>query len=120
MSAARTVLRAGRPVFAPATGLQETKRGGGPPQSKTLARGTVAPGWREGSWTVPVPWRFFGLAAPGWPSALQVRPGPFGRRSGRRRPRSRFRSCESAGDSGARARGKTAGNGDECGACNPP
>ena len=35
-----------------------TKSGGGPPQSKTLARWPVMPEWREASWTAPVPWRF--------------------------------------------------------------
>jgi hypothetical protein len=34
------------------------KSGGGPPQSKTLARGTMIPELREASWTAPAPWCF--------------------------------------------------------------
>jgi hypothetical protein len=32
--------------------------GGGPPQSKTLARWPVMPGLREASWSAPALWRF--------------------------------------------------------------
>src|ERR1043166_7845770 len=35
------------------------KSGGGPPQSKTLARPLGTAGGREASWSAPVPWRFF-------------------------------------------------------------
>jgi hypothetical protein len=34
------------------------KNGGGPPQSKTLARMLTAHEPREVSWSAPVPWRF--------------------------------------------------------------
>src|ERR1039458_5846414 len=36
------------------------KSGGGPPQSKTLARLPAALAWREASWTASAPWRFGG------------------------------------------------------------
>jgi hypothetical protein len=32
--------------------------GGGPPQSKTLARGAMTSEMREASWTTPALWRF--------------------------------------------------------------
>jgi hypothetical protein len=34
------------------------KSGGGPPQSKTLARFTTTPEQREASWSAPALWRF--------------------------------------------------------------
>jgi len=34
------------------------KSGGGPPQSKTLARFPAATEFREASWTAPALWRF--------------------------------------------------------------
>jgi len=34
------------------------KSGGGPPQSKTLARWLMIPGWREAFWSAPALWRF--------------------------------------------------------------
>jgi hypothetical protein len=37
---------------------ERIKSGGGPPQSKTLARYLVTPGLREASWSAPVLWRF--------------------------------------------------------------
>jgi hypothetical protein len=39
------------------------KSGGGPPQSKTLARDTMIPEIREASWTAPAPWRSGALQA---------------------------------------------------------
>jgi hypothetical protein len=39
-----------------------SKSGGGPPQSKTLARSLTTLEWREAFWSAPVPWRFGGGA----------------------------------------------------------
>ena len=38
--------------------LRSGKSGGGPPQSKTLARFSMTHLWREASWSAPVLWRF--------------------------------------------------------------
>jgi len=52
-------------VFRPAG-----KSGGGPPHSKTLARGTLTFVKREASWTAPVLWRFARVAFDSPPSDL--------------------------------------------------
>jgi len=44
--------------------------GGGPPQSKTLARDMVAVVKREASWTAPVLWRFARVAFDSLPPGL--------------------------------------------------
>jgi len=51
--------------------------GGGPPQSKTLARWPVMQGLREASWSAPVLWRFgtgTDLVLDGWWPCASTQP----------------------------------------------
>jgi hypothetical protein len=76
----REFIRRGWQGRRAAAGLRDTaalwgKSGGGPPQSKTLARGTPPPEFREASWTAPALWRLGRAGNPAswfyfrWPSA---------------------------------------------------
>jgi hypothetical protein len=53
---------------------RRAKSGGGPPQSKTLARYPMIPEMREAYWTAPASWRF-GLSAEKWETAGKVECG---------------------------------------------
>jgi hypothetical protein len=52
----RSVLECASPLAL--SGYASGKSGGGPPQSKTLARDTMIPEIREAFWSAPAPWRF--------------------------------------------------------------